>query len=127
MKNPRIMIVDDQRTIRVLLKQLIEGIGATVVGEAENGEEAVEQYKKLKPDMVLMDINMPKMDGVEALRQIRVIDSKALVIMLTSENNSSVVQDCILSGAKNFLLKANPREKLIEELRSTLEKHLSHH
>lgn len=125
MTNPRILLVDDQRTIRVLLSQIIEGIGATVVGEAENGEDAVEMYKKLKPDMVLMDVNMPKMDGVEALRKIMVMDSKALVIMLTSENTSSVVQDCILSGAKNFLLKSNPREKLIEELKNALKKHLN--
>lgn len=124
MTNPRIMLVDDQRTVRALLKQIVESMGVTVVGEAEDGEAAVAQYQTLKPDIVLMDINMPKMDGIEALRKIMVLDPNAVVIMLTSQNNSSVVQDCILSGAKNFLLKANPRDKLIEELKSTWKKYL---
>lgn len=127
MSNPRIMIVDDQRTVRSLLKQIIESIGATVVGESEDGEAAVAQYQVLKPDMVLMDINMPKMDGIEALRKIMVLDPNAIVIMLTSQNTSEAVQDCILSGAKNFLLKANPRDKLIEELKSTWKKYLPKH
>jgi len=118
-KKLQVMIVDDQKSIRGLLKSIIENIGAEVVAEAENGLIAVEYYKIHKPHLVLMDINMPCMDGEEALTQIIKLNPKALVIMLTSLDSGDVIQDCIELGARNFLLKSNPPEEIAREIKET--------
>ena len=120
----RVLIVDDQKSIRDLLKNLINHMGAEVVGEAADGEEAVVQFSALKPDMVLLDITMPKMDGLEALKQINEVNSSALIVMLTSQNTAEVVRECIMNGAKNFLLKSNPVDVLFKELTSTWAEHV---
>ena len=98
-------------------------LGGEVVGEAQDGEEAVTKYTELQPDLVLMDINMPKMDGVEALKRINASNPGALVIMLTSQNTAAVVRECLMHGAKNFLLKSNPAAVLYEELRTSWAEH----
>src|SRR5439155_10028349 len=90
---------------------------------AQDGEEAVTKYLELQPDLVLMDINMPKMDGVEALKRINASNPGALVIMLTSQNTAAVVRECLMHGAKNFLLKSNPAAVLYEELRTSWAAH----
>ena len=115
----RFLIVDDQKSIRELLKELVARLGAEVIGEAEDGEQAVEKFAELRPHMVLLDINMPRMDGVEALKRIAAIDPDAVVIMLTSQNTVDVVRDCLESGARNFLLKSNPVDVLFQELKDT--------
>jgi two-component system chemotaxis response regulator CheY len=120
----KVLIVDDQKSIRDLLKNLIAQLGGEVVGEAPDGEAAITQCAALAPDLVLMDINMPKMDGIEALKHITASDPNALVIMLTSQNTAEVVQECITHGAKNFLLKSNPVDVLYEELKSTWAMHV---
>lgn len=120
----KVLIVDDQKSIRGLLTTLIDKLGGEVVGEAQDGEEAVTKFAALTPDIVLMDINMPKMDGIEALKRIIASDPKALVIMLTSQNTAEVVQECIAHGARNFLLKSNPVDVLYEELKSSWSAHV---
>jgi two-component system chemotaxis response regulator CheY len=122
-RKARVLIVDDQRSIRAVLNTMIAQLGGEVVGEAQDGEEAVTKCLELRPDIVLMDINMPKMDGVEALKRINASNLGALVIMLTSQNTAEVVQECLRHGAKNFLLKSNPASVIYEELRTSWAEH----
>jgi len=118
-KKIQVMIVDDQRSIRALLSSIIQSIGAEVVAEASDGEEAIEAYKTHKPHIVLMDINMPKMDGMTALEEIMAINPKALVIMLTSLDSGDVIQQCIEAGARNFLLKNNSPDEIATEIKAS--------
>jgi two-component system chemotaxis response regulator CheY len=122
-RKARVLIVDDQRSIRAMLHAMIAQLGGEVVGEAQDGEEAVTKCLDLQPDIVLMDINMPKMDGVEALKRINASNPEVLVIMLTSQNTAEVVRECIMHGAKNFLLKSNPAAVIYEELRTSWVEH----
>lgn len=115
----QVLIADDQASIRNLLKAIITGLGSQVVGEVENGYEAVEQYKKLQPDLVLLDINMPIMDGIEALEKILSDDPQANVAMLTSQNTMNVVKQCAGLGAKYFVLKTSA-ETITAELKKLL-------
>lgn len=124
-KKLRVMIVDDQQSIRSLLSQVITAMGAEVAAEADNGLVAIEKYKAHKPHMVLMDINMPRMDGVDALKAIIKLNPKALVIMLTSLDSGDVVQDCLALGARNFILKSNAPDLIISELKETWKEYLS--
>ena len=110
-----VLIADDQGSIRGLIQTIVAELGGDVVGEAENGVEAVEKFKSLSPDLVLLDINMPKMDGVEALQEIKKVNPEAMVAMLTSQNTVDVVRKCVGFGAKNFILKSSP-ETIQEEL-----------
>lgn len=91
-----------------------------VAGEAGDGEEAVAAYKILRPDLVFLDINMPSMDGITALKAIRAADPGARVIMLTSVNWSESVIECIEAGAESYLPKDLPREALVQELTALL-------
>ena len=116
MHTPRFQISDDQRSIRMLLAAVIAKLGGNVVAEAENGEEAIAKYAEHKPDIVLMDINMPKMDGVSALKSIMAADPDATVVMLTSQDTLDTVQTCISAGAAHFILKSNSPDSIMEEL-----------
>ncbi len=122
-RKARVLIVDDQRSIRAMLHAMIAQLGGEVVGEAQDGEEAVTKCLELQPDIILMDINMLKMDGVEALKRINASNPGTLVIMLTSQNTAEVVRECIMHGAKNFLLKSNPAAVIYEELRTSWVEH----
>ena len=121
----KVMIVDDQRSIRTVIEHIVTGLDAEVIAEAEDGHQAVENYKKYKPDMVMMDINMPKMDGIEALKAIMEINPKALVIMLTSLDSHKVIKECVDAGAKNFLLKNISPEEIAEEIKESWQDYLS--
>ncbi len=94
-----VMIVDDASFIRYSLKTLLEKNGFRVVGEAENGEEAIKQYNVLRPDIVTMDITMPVMDGVQALKGIRAIDSNAKIVMISSMGQEHHIREAIINGA----------------------------
>lgn len=113
-----VLIVDDAMFMRLSLKIMLEKNGFQVVGEAENGAVAVEQYKKLTPDIVTMDITMPEVDGIEALRQIRAIDSKAKVVMVSAMGQETVIKNAVMVGAKNFILKPFKEESVIKVLNS---------
>ncbi|MBF0329126.1 MAG: response regulator transcription factor [Nitrospirae bacterium] len=115
---PRVLLADDEPHIRLLLKKALTMMNYTVVGEAKNGIEAIELFGKEKPDMLLMDINMPLKTGTEALKEIVAEFPDALVIMLTSVSDLSIVEKCLEDGASNYIRKDTPlaeMKKLIEE------------
>ncbi len=101
----RIMVVDDAAFMRTVLKKILSEAGHEVVGEATDGVDACAKYAELKPDLVTMDITMPNMDGVQALKQIRSIDGNARIIMCSAMGQESLVVEAISSGARDFVAK----------------------
>jgi two-component system chemotaxis response regulator CheY len=118
----RIMIVDDAAFMRMMLKDILTRHGFEVVGEAENGSVAVEMYKEKKPDLVTMDITMPEMDGVTALKEIRKIDPNAQVVMCSAMGQQGMVIEAIQSGAKDFIVKPFQEERVVEAVKKILGK-----
>jgi two-component system chemotaxis response regulator CheY len=116
---PKVMITDDSYFIRKKLSKLLAEHGYDIV-MAENGAEAVRIYRKSKPDVVLMDITMPRKNGLEALSEILTLDPRALVIMLTALDQKSVAATAIMFGAKDFLAKPVRPSLLIEALEKVL-------
>ena len=108
------MIVDDAAFMRMMLKDILTKNGFTVVGEAENGAVAVEKYLELQPNLTTMDITMPEMDGLQALKEIRKRDSKARVIMCSAMGQQAIVIEALKAGAKNFIIKPFQKEKILE-------------
>lgn len=117
----RVLIVDDALIIRKRIKEIAEAAGWQVAGEAKNGEEAVALYQQEQPDMVTLDIIMPKMDGVSALKQMIQTDPQAQVVMISAVNQKAKLTECIKAGAIDFIVK--PFEKA--SLRSFFEKYLT--
>jgi len=101
----KIMIVDDAAFMRTMLKDILLQGGHEVVAEASNGEEAIEHYRMFRPELVTMDITMPIMEGVQALREIRRIDPQARVIMCSAVGQRQMIVEAIQSGAKDFIVK----------------------
>jgi two-component system chemotaxis response regulator CheY len=112
----KVLIVDDAAFMRMVIKKLLENNGFEVIGEAENGEIGVEKYKELRPDLVTMDITMPQMTGIEALKAIREFDDKAKVVMVSAMGQEVMVKEAILYGAKSFIVKPYKEEQVIETL-----------
>ncbi len=112
----RVMIVDDAAFMRLSLKSILENHGFEVVGEAEDGAVAIKKYNELKPDIVTMDITMPEMDGVRALKEIRSLDSKAKIVMITAMGQESYVREAVMHGAKGFIVKPWKEENVIQTL-----------
>lgn len=105
MFKPRILIVEDTKTIGMMVSAMVEAMGGKVVGVAQDGVEAIEKYKELKPNLTLMDIEMPNKNGVEALKEILSTDQYAKVVMLTAVSDISVAEECLEIGAHGYLLK----------------------
>jgi len=120
MTSKRIMVVDDAEFTRKMLTLEVEQAGYKVVAEAENGLEAVDLYKIHQPDIVTMDIVMPGMGGIEAVKKIIEINPNAKIVMLSSMGVGASVQDAVAAGAKNFILKPYSTSRLIEVLDKTL-------
>ncbi|NLL47922.1 MAG: response regulator [Firmicutes bacterium] len=112
-----VLITDDTAFMRMTLKNVIEKNGYSVVGEAGDGEEAVALYKELKPDMVTMDITMPKMDGITAIKEIMKIDPQAKIIVCSAMGQKPMVIEALSAGAKDFLVKPFDAERVVESLR----------
>jgi len=115
-----VLVVDDSNFIRLNIVNYLKNNNITVVGEASNGDEAIELYKKLKPDIVTMDITMPDMDGVEAVKRIMEIDSHAKIIICSAVGQQVKVIEAIKAGAKSFLLKPLNEEKMIIEINKVI-------
>jgi two-component system chemotaxis response regulator CheY len=107
-KKITVLIADDEAHIRVLLKKVMESMGCQIVAEAPNGREAVELFKKTRPMLTLLDINMPVMTGKEALAEIIKDTPKAIVIMLSSLSAMDTVKECLEIGAANYIRKDTP-------------------
>src|SRR5699024_6962545 len=117
----RILIVDDAAFMRMMIKDILVKNGFEVVGEAQNGKEAVEKFKELKPDLVTMDITMPEKDGVTALKEIKEIDSAAKIIMCSAMGQQAMVIDAIQAGAKDFIVKPFQADRVIEAIQKALD------
>jgi two-component system nitrate/nitrite response regulator NarL len=119
MKNTKILIVDDHEVVRDGLKNILETLENFVVsGEAANGEEAVKMYASLKPDLVIMDISMPGMNGIEATKVIKDKDPDAKILILTMHDNQEYLNQIIRSGAKGFILKNTDKEELLDAVKT---------
>ena len=115
-----ILICDDAAFMRMMIKDILTKNGYTVAGEAENGAKAVEKYTELKPDLVLMDITMPEMDGIQALKKIRELDPKASVIMCSAMGQQAMVIESLQSGAKDFIVKPFQADRVLEAVRKVV-------
>ena len=115
-----ILICDDAAFMRMMIKDILTKNGYNVAGEAENGAKAVEKYNELKPDLVLMDITMPEMDGIQALKKIKEADSSALVIMCSAMGQQAMVIESIQAGAKDFIVKPFQADRVIEAVKKVV-------
>ena len=115
-----ILISDDAAFMRMMIKDILTKNGYNVVGEAENGKVAVEKYPEAKPDLVLMDITMPDMDGIQALKKIKEIDPNANIIMCSAMGQQAMVIEAIQSGAKDFIVKPFQAERVLEAVKKVI-------
>ena len=120
----RVLLADDESHVRLFIKALIGSMGCEVVAEAANGKEALEQFDRTSPDLVLLDINMPVMDGIAALKALRQKSGKVAIVMLTSLASADVVEQCLEAGANYHLRKDLPVSELKQEIRDTWLAHL---
>lgn len=114
----RILLVDDAAFMRKVIKDTLSKAGYTDLHEAVDGADAVEKFNSLKPDLVLMDITMPNMDGLEALKAIRAADGNANVVMCSAMGQETMVIDAIRSGAKDFIVKPFKGERVLKTVTS---------
>ena len=116
----KVLIVDDAAFMRMMIKDILVKNGYEVVGEAENGEVAVEKYQELEPDLVTMDITMPEKDGIQALKEIKAINGNATVIMCSAMGQQAMVIDAIQAGANDFIVKPFQADRVIEAVSKAL-------
>lgn len=112
----RVLIVDDAAFMRISIRNIISKNGYEIAGEAGNGNEAVQKYMELRPDIVTMDITMPEVNGLEALKQIRQIEPSAVVVMVSALGQESMVRDAVMAGAKGFVVKPFKEETIMAAL-----------
>ena len=115
-----ILICDDAAFMRMMIKDILTKNGYNVAGEAENGIKVVEKYKEVSPDLVLMDITMPEMDGIQALKEIKKQDAGAKVIMCSAMGQQAMVIESIQAGAKDFIVKPFQAERVIEAVKKVV-------
>ncbi|MEA4900845.1 response regulator [Desulfitobacterium sp.] len=115
-----VLIVDDAAFMRMMVKDILTKNGYNVIGEAENGAVAVDKYMELTPDLVIMDITMPEMDGLQAVREIRKRAPEARIIMCSAMGQQAMVIDAIQSGAKDFIVKPFQADRVIEAVAKAL-------
>lgn len=118
----RVLVADDAAFMRQMIREIIEPEGFEVVGEATDGLEVVETYKKLHPDLVMMDIVMPKCSGIDAVKQIIAADKSARVVMCSALGQESLVQEALQAGARDFIVKPFKPDAVVATLRRVAEK-----
>lgn len=111
-----VLVIDDSAFMRMYIKNILEKNGIQVIGEAENGMVGVNLYRKLQPDLVTMDLTMPVMDGIQALKNILELNPNASVVMVSSMGQETFVKEAIISGAKSFIVKPFAPEALVKVL-----------
>ncbi|MCI8528620.1 MAG: response regulator [Lachnospiraceae bacterium] len=115
-----ILVCDDAAFMRMMIKDILTKNGYNVAGEAENGLKAVEKYKEVTPDLVLMDITMPEMDGIQALKEIKKVDAAAKIIMCSAMGQQAMVIESIQAGAKDFIVKPFQAERVLEAVKKVV-------
>ena len=115
-----VLVCDDAAFMRMMIKDILSKNGYNIAGEAENGAKAVEKYNELKPDLVLMDITMPEMDGIQALKAIKQGDPNATVIMCSAMGQQAMVIESIQAGAKDFIVKPFQADRVLEAVRKAV-------
>lgn len=116
-----ILLVDDEAHIRKFISLLLRHLGVERIFEAANGSLALEVFKKEKPDLVMLDVNMPVMDGIETLRALKQIDPDCVVVMLTSLANRQTIDEAVALGAANYIRKDAPPEEIGRALNDTID------
>ena len=116
----RVLVVDDAAFMRMMVKDILTKNGYEVVGEAENGMKALEKYQELKPDLVTMDITMPEMDGIQALKKIKEGDPGATIIMCSAMGQQAMVIEAIQAGARDFIVKPFQADRVLEAVRKAV-------
>lgn len=116
----KVMVVDDAAFMRMMLKDILSKNGYEVVGEAENGQVAVDKFKELRPDLVTMDITMPEMDGITAVRAIKSMETNARIVMCSAMGQQAMVIDAIQAGARDFIVKPFQPERVLEAVEKAL-------
>ena len=118
----RILVADDASFMRQMIREIVEGEGHQVVAEASDGIEAIEQFKKHRPDVVTMDIVMPRRSGIDAVKGIIEVDAKACVVMCSALGQETLVQEALQAGARDFIVKPFKPDAVTATLRKVLEK-----
>lgn len=116
----KVLVVDDAAFMRMMLKDILIKNGFMVVGEAANGSEATLKYQELQPDVVTMDITMPEMDGISAVKEIIKLDSKAKIIMCSAMGQQAMVLEAIQAGARDFIVKPFQEDRVVDALTKVL-------
>ncbi len=116
----RILVVDDAAFMRMMIKDILTKNGYQVIGEAADGNEAVDKYQELRPDLVTLDITMPELDGIGALKKIRALDPGARVIMCSAMGQQAMVIDAIQAGARDFVVKPFQADRVLEAVQKAL-------
>ncbi|MGM7681690.1 response regulator [Cytobacillus sp. Hm23] len=116
----KILIVDDAAFMRMMIKDILTKNGFEVVGEAADGVQAIEKFREFQPDLITMDITMPEMDGITALKEIKKLNSNAKIIMCSAMGQQAMVIDAIQAGAKDFIVKPFQADRVLEAINKTL-------
>lgn len=116
----RVLVVDDAAFMRMMIRDILIKNGYEVSGEAANGNEAILKFQELRPDVVTMDITMPEMDGITAVREIRKLDPNAKIIMCSAMGQQAMVLDAIQAGARDFIVKPFQEDRVIDAIRKVL-------
>lgn len=115
-----ILVVDDAAFMRMMIRDVLTKNGYEVLGEAENGAKAIEKYKEVKPDLVIMDITMPEVDGIQAVKEIKAFDPNAKVVMCSAMGQQAMVIEAIQAGARDFIVKPFQADRVIEAVKKVL-------
>lgn len=119
--NGMILLIDDEPHIRKYVSLILKSIGSPIIIEAGNGIEGVAAYQRENPDLVLLDVNMPQMDGLETLKKLKEIDPNCVVIMLTSIANRGTIEEAVQLGAANYIRKDTPKAEIAKSLSDTID------
>ena len=114
----KILVVDDAKVIRMIIRQILTRHGFEIAGEAGNGREALEKYKELRPDAVTMDIVMPEVDGIQGLKEIIAFDKQAKVVMISAIDQRDALMESIRNGAVDYVVKPFEDDRMVASLRN---------
>ena len=118
----RAIVIDDESLIQNLMKVFLEGAGCEFLGAAADGAQGIELYREHQPDLVLLDINMPEMDGIEALQGIKEINPGAYVVMMTAVDEMDIIEDCMIAGARDYIRKGISADQIAPRIQKHVDR-----